>query len=79
MSESKNWWTSRTLWVNAASLVVVALGGVLDVAGVLDLTARDAAITTIALAVVNAWLRLVTAQPIAGTPAAKEVPPKGIG
>ncbi len=62
---TKPWWASRTLYVNVLSILVVAIGGVLDMAGVLELTAQQVAIVTIALAVTNAALRVfATNQPL---------------
>jgi hypothetical protein len=62
--------TSKTFWFNVASLLLVALGLVLDSAKVFDLTEQEIAGVTIAVAVINAAIRLWTNKPIAGSPGA---------
>jgi hypothetical protein len=78
-SRAKKWWTSRTLWVNIGSLVLVAVGLVLDAANVFNFTTQQVTVLTIVVAVINAGLRLITAQPIAGTPVSRGRPPTGPG
>jgi hypothetical protein len=68
---SKPWWQSKTLWFNILSIVGVALAAVLQSAGDLHIPASWIAVLTVVVAVVNMVLRLVTSQPISGTPAAR--------
>ena len=69
MRQSKPFYASKVLWTNVLTLAVVAIGGVLDVAGVLELSARDVALVTVALAVANAALRIfATSQPLSLKP-----------
>lgn len=61
----KPWHHSKTLWINLLSLAAVAIGGVLELNGVLELTSQQVALITIALSIVNAALRIfATAQPV---------------
>lgn len=68
MQQAKKWYTSRTLWFNALSLVVIIASTLADPALVTNpqIVAGAGAVVTIA----NACLRLVTNSAIAGTPAA---------
>lgn len=59
---------SRTLWLNAASIAVVALGLILDQAQVFHLSAGLVAAAGIVIAVLNAVVRLFTNKPLSGTP-----------
>lgn len=63
--ETKPWYLSKTIWVNALALA----GSVLIAVG-FD-PGRWAEISVTVLAVVNLALRLYTGEPITGTPAAK--------
>jgi hypothetical protein len=79
VSEAKPWYTSRSLIFNIASLLVVAAGFIAENTGALNLPDAAGTWATLLVALGNAYLRLITAQPIAGTPAAKEVPPTAPG
>lgn len=79
MTEAKPWYQSRTLIFNALTLLVVAAGFVVDNVGLLDLPTQAGVWATLVVAMANAYLRLITAQPVAGTPAAKGIPPTGPG
>jgi hypothetical protein len=60
--EAKPWWASRTLIVNAVTLVaVVAAGAGLDIFADVEFKAE---ITTGALAVANIVLRVITKGPV---------------
>jgi hypothetical protein len=41
--QPKPWWQSRTLWLNIAAIVVVAIGAVVSQAGVLNIPSNVAA------------------------------------
>jgi hypothetical protein len=72
MGTGKAWYTSWTLWINGLSVVAVAITLVGQNAGALQLSAQTIAYGTIALAVVNALIRVLrTSEPIAGSPAAQ--------
>jgi hypothetical protein len=59
MDAGKEWWTSKTIWMNLIALV----GSILIAIG-FD-PGRWAEISTVSLAVVNLILRLYTREPIA--------------
>jgi hypothetical protein len=62
---AKPWWRSRTLWVNAIVLALVAAEGHVGVLqGVLP--AKFYAWVAYGLPIVNAVLRLITQQPLRG-------------
>lgn len=64
VANPKEWWKSKTLWVNAITLV----GSVVLSLGITGLDAAMVAqITTVALAVANVVLRLVTKDPVVMT------------
>lgn len=69
--KAKPWWRSRTVWFNVATLAVTIAGVVADPALALDsrIVAGAAGVMTVG----NVALRLLTNQPIAGTPA--DAPP----
>jgi hypothetical protein len=75
----KPWYLSRTMLTNIALLVVFALGLIVQAAGIYHLSPELVAGLGIAAAVINAALRLLTAAPIQGTPAAaalaEDMPP----
>jgi hypothetical protein len=58
MDAGKEWWTSKTIWMNLIALV----GSILIAIGIDP--GRWAEISTVALAVVNLILRLYTQEPI---------------
>jgi hypothetical protein len=58
MENSKPWWTSRTIWINAVALI-----GSIAVSAGLD-PGRWAEISTVSLAIVNLLLRFGTTQEI---------------
>lgn len=60
----KPWYTSRTLWLNIAGFLVIAIGIVIDSASILDLPPKMLAYLGVLLAILNALLRFRTAQPI---------------
>lgn len=66
-------WQSRTFWINAASalLAIVLLADTSIRGGVLPVSPNLLPWVLFALAALNILLRMVTSQPIAGTPAAK--------
>lgn len=70
--QAKPWYTSRTLWFNVISLIVAGAGLLLDPALALD--ARTVGLATGVMTIGNMALRMLTNQPIAGTPA--DVPPR---
>jgi len=62
---TKSFLKSKTLYVNVLTVAVVTIGAVLDMAGVLKLTAQEVAIVTVLLATANAALRVFsTSQPL---------------
>ena len=68
--DAKPFWASRTLWVNLASLVA-AITGIFQVD--LGLTPEvQAALVTVAMAVTNMVLRVVTRTPVGVKPATVE-------
>lgn len=69
---AKPWYTSRTLWFNAVTLIVAIAGVLLDPALALD--PRVVAGATGVMTVGNMALRMLTNVPIEGTPA--DVPPR---
>ncbi len=69
--EPKDWFRSKTLWLNVLALVAVAAGFVADNTGALSLPPQTAVWATLVLALANAGLRLYTNTPIAGSPADK--------
>lgn len=72
---AKDWYKSRTLWLNIGVLFVAAL----DAAKVLPSIPSDwAPYIVIIEAFVNGVLRLLTGQPIAGTPAANPPAPLSV-
>ena len=58
MENTKQWWASKTIWVN-----LVALSGAIAIAIGMD-PGRWAEISTVALAAVNLALRMVTREEI---------------
>jgi len=74
MIDSKEWWQSRTLWLNLAVFAVAVIGLVLDMSQALALPPRWEVYLTLAAAILNAGLRLLTGQPIGGSPAARRRP-----
>jgi hypothetical protein len=70
MTPGKSWWQSWTIWLNLLSVIAVAIGLIGQNAGTLQLSSQTIAYGTIALAVVNALIRVLrTGEPIAGSPA----------
>ena len=61
---AKPWWRSWTLWFNALALLGVFLAAVTEQ---MQLTPMQAQWITVALAVINAALRLRTTHPISAT------------
>lgn len=61
MNGSKAWWTSKTIWVNA-----IALAGAVAVSVGFD-AGSWAEISTVILAAVNVFLRIITKEPISLT------------
>lgn len=76
---TKSWYKSSTIIFNVVSLVVVAALFVSENTGALNLPPSYATWATLVVALGNAFLRLQTAQPIKGTPAARKRPPTGPG
>ena len=67
--ENKSWYLSKTLWLNAITMIIAIVGMLLDQPWI---PAKYIAIaTSIVLPVLNMILRSLTSQPITGTPAAK--------
>lgn len=64
---AKPWYTSRTLWFNVVSLIVAVAGVLLDPKLALDPGIVTGA--TLAITIGNMVLRVLTSQPIGGTPA----------
>lgn len=60
---------SKTLWFNGLTLAALALGALAAEAGALDLPPWAPVALAVAQAVVNGGLRLLTAEPLRGTPA----------
>lgn len=56
----KPWWTSKTLWVNALTLVALILGTVIQWPELADYGAQIAGV----LAIVNTVLRFITDRPV---------------
>lgn len=60
----KDWWKSRTIWINAAVIACAVLGAAID-------AVRDALgpaaylIVVAAVAIINVALRKITTQPLA--------------
>lgn len=79
MTPAKPWYTSRVMIFNLASLLVVAAGFLAENTGALNLPAAAGTWATLIVALGNAYLRLITAQPIEGTPAAEKTPPTAPG
>jgi hypothetical protein len=71
MDKTKAWWLSKTIWVN-----LVALVGSLVVSYGFD-PAKWAEISTVALAVVNLALRMVTKEELTLQPEQNPVIPPG--
>lgn len=69
----KKWYLSKTILFNIATLLVIAAGFIADNTGALALPPQTAVWATLVVALGNAALRLGTAAPIAGTPAAAAV------
>jgi hypothetical protein len=82
MNDSKPWSQSRTIILNGVvslvslltALATLFAGPEVAALGVPPDIARYASILLLVLSVVNMWLRALTNQPIAGTPA--DVPPR---
>lgn len=70
----KEWWKSKTVIINALFVLLYAATLIIDLATPLGLSAQVVLWLGVAQAVVNFALRLITAQPIQGTPAAKNPP-----
>jgi len=70
MTAVKPWYLSKTLIANIITLILLAVGLVLENAGALHLDPQAVIWIGIGLAVGNAALRLVTSTAIEGTPAA---------
>jgi uncharacterized membrane-anchored protein len=64
MTDAKNWWQSRTVWVNVVATLFAVLGTFKLLPTNID---QDSVVTTImgAVAIANVVLRLVTRQAIA--------------
>ena len=64
MTDTKNWWQSRTVWVNVVAALFAVLGAFRLLPANLD---QDSVVTAImgAVAIANVVLRLVTRQAIA--------------
>ena len=64
MTDTKNWWQSRTVWVNVVATLFAVLGTFKLLPPNLD---QDSVVTAImgAVAIANVVLRLVTRQAIA--------------
>lgn len=81
-TDAKSWQRSRTIILNGAvsllslltALATLFAGPEVAALGVSPEIARYASIALLVLSVVNMWLRTLTNQPIAGTPA--DVPPR---
>jgi hypothetical protein len=69
--EAKSLFASKTFWLNALTILAVAVGMVIDAANIYQLTVQQVTTLTIALALLNAVARLWTNRPIAGTPGEK--------
>jgi len=70
--DTKAWYASRTVWAGVLAIIAAVLAAVLDVPLVRD-TPHVAESILAAAGVVGIVLRLVTGQPIAGSPA--DTPP----
>jgi len=64
MTDTKNWWQSRTVWVNVVATLFALLGTFKLLPANID---QDSVVTAImgAIAIVNVVLRLVTRHAIA--------------
>lgn len=64
MAAAKPWWKSKTLWFNAAAAIFAVLESTTSLIGpALDITdAQFIAAYSLVLAVVNAFLRVITTQ-----------------
>lgn len=64
MPDTKNWWQSRTVWVNVVAMLFAGLGAFKLLPAGID---QDAVVTAImgGIALANVVLRLVTKQAIA--------------
>ena len=64
MTDTKNWWQSRTVWVNVVATLFAVLGTFKLLPGNID---QDSVVTAImgAVAIANVVLRVVTRQAIA--------------
>ena len=64
MDDAKNWWESRTVWVNVVATLFAVLGTFKLLPANID---QDSVVTAImgAVAIANVVLRLVTKQAIA--------------
>ena len=64
MTDTKNWWQSRTVWVNVVATLFALLGTFKLLPANID---QDSVVTAImgAIAIVNVVLRLVTRHTIA--------------
>jgi hypothetical protein len=65
--ETKPWYESRVIWFNVLSLVILAVGLVIDNATLLEVPRQAVVVLGIAVAVGNAALRLITHQPVASS------------
>jgi hypothetical protein len=63
---AKPWWTSKTLWFNAITLVVMVLAVVIENAGLIELPSQAVGLLTMGLAIGNAVLRFISNVPLAG-------------
>lgn len=61
----KNWWQSRIFWLNVIAVLIVIVQAIQQEAWI------NPEYQVLILAVLNAIMRFLTSQPIAGTPSAK--------
>ena len=64
MQIMKSWWKSKTFWINSLTLLVGVLGVVSQSELLKEHTELVLGLTTIALPVINLFLRWLTDQPI---------------
>ena len=63
---TKNWWESKTIWVNLVAFFIAVLGAALDT-DLVRATPQAVYIATDALSGLNLVLRFLTHKPIGGT------------
>lgn len=68
---TKAWYESRTLWLNVIAIAVFGIGLLIEQAAVFNFSPQLIAAFGIVVGVFNYILRLDTAAPVAGTPAAR--------